>query len=140
MKQLALGFFMASRETRWEYRRGMPDRSGLASFTHLIRWRGDGAETMDRGSGKRDPLHWRKAGTVAQFVESIRALMLDGRARTFNRICIEMTGATSDVWFGKAPDAALWSLVESGELWWACEEGAVFFIHESAVTRDAEAA
>lgn len=134
MKQLPLRFDL------WTYRCGVPSRAGLAQFTHLIRWEGDGSETMARGSGGRDPLHWRKAGTKAQFVESIRALMRDGKARTFNRICIEMTGTTADVWFKKAPDDALWSLVGSGELWWACEEGAVFFIHESAVTRDARAA
>lgn len=137
--QLALSFETAPTGS-WTYLCGMPDRSGMSRFTHLIRWSGDSEETMARGAGNRDPLHWRKTKSVDAFVEGIRALMLDGEPRTFNRICIEMTGATSDVWLDSPIDVALWRLVASRELWWACEDGAVFFLHQSAVERDAEAA
>ncbi len=135
--QRSLPFAGASRESRWTYRCGTPDRSGLARYTHLIRWGWDTDETMARGAGKRDSQHWRRAGSVEHFVEAIRTLMRDGHARTFHRMCVELTGTSADVWFEKQPDLALWRLVEVGELWWTCEEGATFFLHADAVERGA---
>lgn len=124
------------REMPWTYQRGMPDRSGLAQFTHLIMWKHDPKETMGRGAGKRDSQHWKKTLKniqVEDWVEKILALMSDGEPRTFNCICIQLTGTHGSVWAFKAPDEALWFCVRIGRLAWACEEGCVFFCDASKI-------
>lgn len=58
-EQLRLGFDrvdpieVVSDDGRWDYRRGMPERSGLAAYTHLLRWHGDPPETKARGAEAR---------------------------------------------------------------------------------------
>jgi hypothetical protein len=113
---------------RWTYHFGLPDRSGAAKYRHLIRGPFEVAETMGRGAGKRDPLHWKKTASVDAFRHRIAELFSDDAPRTFNTICVELTGTTADVWFEKPIDEALWSLVEDLALVWAEEFGAVWFL------------
>lgn len=124
------------------YYAGLPDRSGLTAYTHLIRHPSDAAresrESRRERAGEDASTEWKATtgGTVASWVERIEQLMADGEPRTFNAICLELTGGrmTADVCGGKAPDVALWALVESTRLRWGCADGVVLFIHESAVT------
>ncbi len=128
----------------WEYHLGMPERSGTAKYVHLIMWTGDPPETMGRGKGKqeldenicsegRSSTHWKRTHSAEVYKEKIMSLMSDGEPRTFNRICVEITGTNGNVWFEKEPDIALWSLVEEGRLAWACELKATFFIDSTFV-------
>ena len=117
----------------WTYHRGMPNRRGLRKFTHLIRSPYDPDETMARGKANRDPTHWQKTADAVTWSRRIARLMRDARPRTFNAICVELTGTNGDVWHTKPQDLALWSLVRQGRLAWACEEGAVFFCDSSFV-------
>lgn len=59
--------------------------------------------------------------------------MRDHRARTWNCICVQLEGVNADAMFGCAADAGLWLLVARCRLGWACEEGAVFFLHADAI-------
>lgn len=126
------------------YYRGLPDRSGIRKYLHLVRWWGDPKETMARGSLKiddegsqtgRDSRHWMKNKTsVAEYRDWIVKLLEDGEPRTFNSICVELTGTTADVWFEKAPDEALWSLVEDELVVWASAVSCTFFTLTRHVT------
>lgn len=129
----------------WQYHTGLPDRSGLAKYTHLIMWAGDPEETLGRGFGRnvdrksngkpagRKPDHWKHTFSVDVYKQKIMELMKDGEPRTFNCICVQITGTNAHVWFEKEPDLALWSLVEEGRLCWACELGTTFFLDSSFV-------
>ena len=124
----------------WTYHVGLPDRSE-APFAHLIRWRWDPPETKARGSvvesGERRARRaagWEtRIGTPEEWAPKIDGLLADGQPRTFNRIAVELIGATADVMFETALDVALWSLVERERVAWACEEGAVFFLRADFV-------
>lgn len=118
---------------RWTYHFGLPDRSGMAKYLHLARSPYDLEETKARGAGKREADHWKRTDSVETFRQRIADLFQDGEPRTFNTICVELTGTTADVWFEKAPDAALWSLVEDLALVWAQELGAVWFLPASCL-------
>lgn len=135
MSQLSLFEY---RPAFYTYHRGVPQRDGTAIYTHLIRSRFDAPETLGRGftNGKangRKHDHWRHTFSVDEYKKKIAKLMKDGDALTFNSICVELTGTTADVWFGKPPDKALWALVKDGTLAWAQEEGCIFFIDSSYV-------
>lgn len=129
----------------WTYHRGLPDRSGLSRYTHLIRSKYDPEETMARGRLKydeagnvvsgRDPTHWKsdKQRSVPVFMAEIRKLLSDGNPRTFNRICVELTGTTADVMLEKPIDEALWELVAEKSIAWSNSEGAVFFTNTEFV-------
>jgi hypothetical protein len=131
----------------WTYFFGAPKRPGILKYTHLIRSDLDPDETLGRGFGRdidrkpngkpvgRKPGHWKNPGSVAEFVKKIRKLMEDGRPRTFNAICVELTGTTADVWFEKEPDQALWQLVKDEELGFAQEMGAIFFCSAKFIRR-----
>lgn len=119
----------------WSYYFGVPERTGLKKYTHLIRSELDPDETMKRGNKNRSATHWKNPGSVDEFVKKIRALMSDGRPRTFNAICVELTGTTADVWADKEPDHALWQLVEKEELGWAQEMRAIFFCSAKFIRR-----
>lgn len=111
------------------YYRGMPDRSGLRRYMHLVRLPAvEPPETMGRGAGQRDSTHWtRVLGDSSEaWAEKIAKLMADGEPRTFNAICIELTGTTADVWFDKPPDMGLWDLVREGKLAWTNETPILF--------------
>lgn len=126
------------RSSLWKYNRGIPNRRGLTKYTHLIRSERDPTETMAHGGAKyddagnlisgRDPLHWKKTKSVEEFKKGILELLEDGEPRTFNAICVELTGTTADVWFDKPIDQALWALVKDETLAWSNSEGAVFFL------------
>lgn len=131
----------------WLYRCGMPDRSGLAAYTHLIRSAHDGArETREvrhaRIGVAAGVIEWRKLeqGNVDEWASAIEALMRDGQPRTFNGIVLELTDAkcTADTAFGKDPDDALWKLVEARTLWWSCDIDcdATFFIHADFIQQE----
>lgn len=95
------------------------DRSGLARYTHLVRSPDDPKETVKRGRGNADVaphLTIKKTVTVEAATASIRRLMADGAPRTFNRICVELTGRCADVLFEGPYDVALWKLVEEDAL------------------------
>lgn len=145
MTQLHLFGELEAETPTWQYHAGLPARDGLAKYTHLIRWGGDPKETMGRGregrkdadeqgvSGGRSSTHWKRTHSVEVYKQKITELLTDGRSRTFNCICVQLTGTTADVWFEKAPDIALWSLVEEGKLCWAQELGVIFFLDSSFV-------
>lgn len=83
-------------------------------FMHLIRGPDDPDERVARGQQFATAWTEVERGTVESWMLRIWALLADGRARTFNAICVEMTGRTADVCFEARPDQALWALVESG--------------------------
>lgn len=121
----------------WTYYFGLPDRSGAARYTHLVRWNGDPPETKARGGGLR-PAGWQKRlGGAEEWAAEIDALLADGRPRTFNAIAVQLTGTTADVVVDEAPDQGLWLLVERGRVAWACEERAVFFLRADFVALEA---
>lgn len=133
--------------TTWTYHFGVPNRSGAQIYVHLIRWKHDPDETLARGftggiddrgriPNGRAPNHWRHTQPVDVWKERILHLLHDGEPRTFNRICVELTGTTADVWHTKEPDEALWALCEEELVAWACEEGCVFWLRSDFVKRD----
>jgi hypothetical protein len=124
-----------TRET-WDYHFGVPDRSGLAQYTHLIRHETDPEETLARGSAEdgRDSTHWAKIDKSPEaWATKILELLSDGKARTFNRICVTLTGTTADVWAGKPPDDGLWLLVERYQVVYAQEHGVIWFLSRTAL-------
>ena len=134
--QLAFDFTPPLSDERWTYYFGLPDRSGAAQYTHLIRWHGDPPETVARGGASRaDPRgEWvERMGDAEWWAARIETLMRDGRARTYNAICVDLEGVTADAMFDCPADAGLWMLVERYVLGWCCEEGAVFFLHRACI-------
>jgi len=137
--------------TLWSYHRGLPDRESdpMSKYTHLIMWYGDPEESLGRGFKRgddgmstgeavgREVDHWKRTFSVEEYKKKIIDLMKDGEPRTFNCICIELTGTTANVWFEKEPDTALWQLVEEEVLAWTCGDGATFFIDSNFVNWDA---
>jgi hypothetical protein len=126
----------------WEYLPGLPDRSGLATYTHLIRSPHDGERESREARQQRlgvahGAVEWKRLqrGKVRDWMEAIEGLLRDGDPRTFNRIVLELTdGAmTADTAHGKDPDAALWKLVEDGVLWWT-PQVPIHFLHRDFVT------
>lgn len=136
--------------TLWSYHRGLPDRTTdpMSRYTHLIRWYGDPEESLGRGFGRdidrkpngkhagRGVDHWKHTFSVEEYKKKILKLMKDGEPRTFNCICVVLTGTTADVWFEKQPDIALWQLVEEKALAWTNGDGATFFIDTNFVNWD----
>jgi hypothetical protein len=123
----------------WEYHTGLPDRSGMARYTVLIRAPWDPPRrprevrqaAMGHEAAAVEWRTWRKA-SAEQWCERIVAHLADGEPRTLNRIAVELVDATADV-VGATAQAGLWLAVERGLAWWtACAP--VHFIHRSAVT------
>lgn len=131
-EQLALAWD-APTDDRWTYRRGMPDRSGLAAYLHLVRWRHDPPETVARGaaaraSGLRAPgAAKRTGGTVEEARSAIAALLADREPRTFHCIAVQLAGVAADALEGSPLERALWAMCADGTLAWACEDGCVFW-------------
>lgn len=93
------------------------DREGPAVYVHLIRAPGDPARSP-RADRKTDPTEWRRRmnpGRWQEWMLDTMKLLEDGKPRTFNRICLELSDNhyTADVAFGMAPDIGLWHLVEN---------------------------
>lgn len=127
----------------WTYQTGVPDRTGLGAFVHLIRGPHDGQrESREARQGRLGvevaARQWMTLtrGDVDAWKAAIEKLLGDGEPRTFNRIVLELTGGsmTADTAFGKDPDDALWALVEDGVLWWTAE-APIHFLHRDFVTR-----
>lgn len=96
---------------------GPADRSGMAAFTHLVRAKDDPEERKARGQQPgRDvtPHKTLQKTSAAEWRRRLLEHMADGQPRTFNRLCVEMTGHTADVCFQLGPDLALWQLVADG--------------------------
>jgi hypothetical protein len=124
-EQLALVFDAPAPE-RVTYCRGLPDRSGTAHYTHLIRSPHDPPETKARGAkaretGDREIGYAKRLGTVDEWCTRILALLADGRPRTWNAIAVTLIGCTGDVLMGSAPERALWRLCEREEIAWTQE-------------------
>lgn len=97
---------------------GHVDRSGMAKYTHLIR-HPDDPERSPRSSRRGQHSKWRadmRKGSEPIWSEAILVLLSDGVPRTFNRMMVELADYTADVAAGKAPDRALWALVEAGDV------------------------
>lgn len=109
--------------TQWL--QGLPNRQGLAQYTHLIRSpldpeRSTREERRER-YGDGASTEWKRLtakATVDAWMAAIVELLLDGAPRTFNAICVELADITADVAAGKSPDEALWSLVAWRAVQW----------------------
>lgn len=97
------------------------DRSGLASYLHLVR----APDDPERSSREARQAKHGKAGAALQWrdlkkasPDSWRARILehlaDGVPRTFNRITVELVDQTADVATTGPADPAIWSLVTDG--------------------------
>lgn len=126
MTQLALDFTapVVRDDALWTYHRGLPDRTGMAAYLHLVRGPHDPRETKARGAaaraaGERKPSWQKRMGTAEEWCERIVAVFADGRGpRTFNALCVQLTGTTADVVFGSAIDEGLWLACERGLIAW----------------------
>lgn len=151
--QLDLFSVLADAETvvsTWQYHCGLPDRSGIAAFTHLIRHPSDAQrESREARHERHDDVseaaaEWKVTvgGKVEEWSSRIEKLLRDGEPRTFNAIVLTLTDGrlTADLAGDKPPDKALWKLVEAGTVWWACELGVVWFLHRDCIEIESEAA
>lgn len=93
------------------------DRTGLASYMHLIRAPGDperrSRKARQDAMGKAQAAtHWRTLAKapVAQWRAAIAELLSNGTPRTFNSISVALCDMTADVAPDNA-DTALWALV-----------------------------
>lgn len=127
----------------WTYETGLPERSGIAAYVHLIRGPHDGQRESREARQERLGVEgaarqWvtLTRGDVQAWKVAIERLLGDGEPRTFNRIVLELTDGsmTADTAFGKDPDSALWALVEAGVIWWT-PEAPIHFLHREFVTR-----
>jgi hypothetical protein len=102
----------------------------LQDIVHVIRAPCDPERGgADKGEGRNWGSDWKKVAkrSVDDCYEDINALMSDGRARTFNAICVELYDKTSNILWKKNPDHALWLLVEDEVLKWTCTAPILFF-------------
>ena len=103
----------------------LPDTRGARQYTLLIRAPDDERfEARRRGRAAGGQLAWRAAlseATREQWLKAMRRVLSDGSPRTFNRIVLEASGGkyTADIAAGKAPEAALWTMLHQKELEWA---------------------
>lgn len=124
----------------WSYFTGLPDRSGPAQYTVLIRAPWDPErrprEVRQAEMGKEAAAvawqAWRKA-PPEEWRARIVAHLADGVPRTFNRIAVELVDASADV-VGDTAEAGLWLAVERGEIWWT-NEAPIHFVHRDAIAR-----
>ena len=104
---------------------GLPDTSGAAAYTVLIRAAHDedGLEIQGHGfhSG-RETTGWKRLNdrTPHDWANHILRLLADERERTFNRICLELTGGWyhADQASGTNLKAGLWLAVEHRRIYW----------------------
>lgn len=94
------------------------DRSGVCAYLHIIRAPGDPERSQRPRGGRQDRAPHRTVNKqgVAHWQDRIRAHLADGKPRTFNRIMVEIADLNADTVFQDAPDKALWSLVDAGEI------------------------
>jgi hypothetical protein len=103
-----------------EWTREPVDTSGLAAYAILVRAPGDperrSREERNEAMGREAAgTEWKQLAKVKvdKWAGRFRALLSDGRPRTYNALCVEAADATADV----APDnaeAALWLLKDRG--------------------------
>jgi hypothetical protein len=121
-------------EPFWEYNLGLPvfETGPMAKYLHLARWRHDPTERLGRGGETRAEHRgqWVAAlGDREWWATRIEALLLDGRPRTYNAVCVQLEGVNSDAMFLTTADEALWYLVARKRVGWVCRERCVFFLH-----------
>ncbi len=108
--------------TAREWTREPVDLSGLAGYTIMVRAPGDPErrtrEARHAAMGvAASAVEWKSLAkvSVSAWAGRFRALLADGRPRTYNALCVEAADATADV----APDnaeAALWAMKSAGEV------------------------
>ena len=75
----------------------LPDRSGTSAYVILIRSPNDPKRApRQRGSDKAPHLTLRRQ-SMPKWRDAIAALLDDGRAMTFNAICVQLCGLTADI-------------------------------------------
>jgi hypothetical protein len=94
------------------------DRTGIVGYVHLIRAPDDPARSPRPKGGQPDRFPHRTLGEipVERCAEMILALLDDGRARTFNAICVELFDKTADIALGSPLDRSLWQLAADSRL------------------------
>jgi hypothetical protein len=112
---------MRRRQVQAEWSTGViPDRTGLAAFTEVIRYSGDPERTSRE---KHRALHgpdattrWKRdlKGHPSVWGPRLVELLRDRQARTLNRIGVELVDFGADTVMRTALNEALWALVEAG--------------------------
>lgn len=101
-----------------EWFTGPFERGGMDRYVHIVR-APDDPERKPREERRGKEMEWRTAcndDRTEQWEEAILTHLSDGEPRTFNRMLVEMCDMTADVAFEKAPDKALWHLVDTYRL------------------------
>jgi len=112
----------------------------MARYLHIIR-AGDDPERSPRpigGRKDRAPHRTLAETPIATCEAQILGLLADGDARTFNRIGVELLDHTADTLMGSPYDAALWNLVDRGELEHTLDHPVLFRIPADAACVAAE--
>jgi hypothetical protein len=112
---------------------GHIDRSGLASFLHIIRDPDDpersSREERRARLGDLATTEWKKLrhkDSAPMWREAMLKLLSDGQPRTFNAMAVIIADITADVASDGAAEGVLWSLVAE-ELLEHTVEAPVFF-------------
>lgn len=92
----------------------LPDRRGVNAYIIVIRSPDDPKRTPRRRDGDKAPHLTLLKQSMHRWRDAISALLEDGKARTFNAICVELSGLTADICLDEAPEHALWSLEKNG--------------------------
>lgn len=101
-----------SYEPTMKWMTGLPNRDGAAIYVHLIRGPN---EPKPPRPGRDQASAWRQRfhkSTVPKWRSAIIEHLSDGKPCTFNSMMIAIARTTADVVAGKAPDIALWELVD----------------------------
>jgi len=114
------------------------DREGLAAYTHLVRAPGDPQRTPRPKGGHQDRAPHRTLAKrpAAELEELLLEGLADGEPRTFNRLGVEIFDLTADVLFTTPVNAALWRLVDRGEIEHTLEAPVLFRRRRPALVTD----
>ena len=111
--------------TAW--RTGPLEREGMETYLHMVRATDDPersprAKMGTKGSDPtREYAKRLRKDTPRHWAERIAEHIADGKARTYNRICVEMLDKTADVLHDTPFDDAIWLLVEEKRVEHTCE-------------------
>lgn len=111
--------------------RRLPDRSGMASYTIMIRAPGDPERAPRPKKMADDPGHslrWKNLNKVSpdEWRRDIVKLLSDGKSRTFNAIAVTLAGTTADIASGKNLEEGLWKAVENRQVEFTPESPVLF--------------
>ena len=118
----------APRRCEW-LTRVLPDRSGMSAYVIMIRGKADPERPpQPRQHSQRDktPHLTLRKQTRHAWRDSFVMLLGDGEPRTFNALCVLLSGLTADICAGLVPEDALWSLVEEGAVEFTMEAPVLF--------------